>query len=104
MYAHSIFMVSKSKADQMSLLCFHCFLSPKRESLQKYVCYLNLQPKKIGNGKSKALADAAVEKVDCLCGLVGSNEKERTDINMLIFGLQHIAGSDDNIQFYTVFL
>ena len=69
-----------------------------------------------------------------MCGLVGSNEKERTDmklknacmkheianmkqeiagmnqeiadmkleINILTFGLQHFAGSDD-IQFYTVF-
>ena len=26
-YAHSIFMVPKSKADQMSLLYFHCFLT-----------------------------------------------------------------------------
>ena len=44
-YAQSIFLVTKSKADQTSLLYFHCFLSPNRESLQKYVCHLNLQPK-----------------------------------------------------------
>ena len=37
--AHSIFMEPKSKADQTSLLYFHFFLSPNRESLQKYVCH-----------------------------------------------------------------
>ena len=30
--AHSIFMGPKSKADQTSLLYFHCFLSPNRET------------------------------------------------------------------------
>ena len=38
--------------------------------------------KKIGTGKSKALADAVVEKVDFLCGLVSFNEKERTDMKV----------------------
>ena len=33
--------------------------------------------KKIGTGKSKALADAVGEEEDFLSGLVGSNEKER---------------------------
>ena len=83
-----------------------------------------------------------MEEVDFLCWLVGSNDKERTDIklenarkkqeiadiklenarkkqeiadmklekagmkieiNTLTFGLQHSAGSDDEIQFYTSF-
>ena len=38
--------------------------------------------KKIGTGKSKALADAVGEEVDFLCGLVDSNEKERTDMKL----------------------
>ena len=64
-----------------------------------------------------------------MCGFVGSNEKERTDvklenpcmkqeiadmkkqeiadmeleINTLTFGLQRFAGSDDDIRFYTSF-
>ena len=38
--------------------------------------------KKIGTGKSKALADAGVEEVDFVCGLVSSNEKERTDMKL----------------------
>ena len=79
MYAHSIFMVSKSKADQMSLLYFYCLLSPNIENLQKYVCHLNPQPKgkKTGTGKSKALADVVVEEVDFLFWLDGSSEKEK---------------------------
>ena len=40
------FYVPKSKAHRMSLLYFHCFLSPNRESLQKYICHSNLQPKR----------------------------------------------------------
>ena len=80
-----------------------------------------------GNWKSKALADAVVEEVD-LCGLVGSDEKERTDmklenacmkqeiadmmlekvgmkfeINTLTFGLQRFSCSDDDNGFYTGF-
>ena len=38
--------------------------------------------KKIGTGKSKALKDADAEEVDFLCGLVGSNEKERTTLSL----------------------
>ena len=37
------FHVPKSKASDVSII-FHCFLSPNRESLQKYICHLNLQP------------------------------------------------------------
>ena len=36
--------------------------------------------KKIGTGKSKVLADAVVEEVDILCGLLSSNEKEWNEI------------------------
>ena len=68
------------------------------------------QKEEIGTGKSNAIADAVGEEVDFLCGLVGSHEKERTDmklekacmkreiadikleINTLIFGLQSFAG------------
>ena len=45
--------------------------------------HLPLEPpakrKKIVTGKSKALANDVMEEVDFVCGLVGSNEKERTD-------------------------
>ena len=59
-------------------------LQPNRESLKKI--RLPLEPsakrKKIETGKSKALADAFVEEVDFLCGLVSFNEKERTDMKL----------------------
>ena len=60
-----------------------------------------------------------MEEVDFLCGLVCSNEKERSnmtlesahlkqeiadmklEIHLLTFGHQHFSGSDDDIQFYT---
>ena len=39
--------------------------------------------KKIGTGKSKALADVLLwKKWIFLCGLVGSSEKERTDMKL----------------------
>ena len=38
--------------------------------------------RKIGTGKSKVLADVVVEEIDFFCGLVSSNEKERTDIKL----------------------
>ena len=44
-YAHSNFVVQKSKADQMLLFYFHCFLTPSRECLQKNIGHLNLQSK-----------------------------------------------------------
>ena len=80
MYAHSIFMVPKSKAGQTSQLYFQYFLSPNSESLQK--C-LPLEPpakrKKIGTGKSKALADAVGEEVDFFVDLsVPMRRKELT--------------------------
>ena len=80
MYAHSISMVPKSKADLTSQLYFHCFLSPNRESLQKYVCQLEppAKRKEIRAGKSKALADAVVEEADFLCGPVPMRRKELT--------------------------
>ena len=81
-YAHSIFMIPKRKADQTCLLYFHCFLSPNRENLK--IC-LPLKPlakwKKIGTEKSKALADTVVEEVDILVDLL-TNEKERTDMKL----------------------
>ena len=56
-------------------------LSANREKASKNM--LTTPPakrKKIGTGESKVLADAVVEEVDFLCGLVGSNEKERTNM------------------------
>ena len=65
-------VVPKSKADQMSLLYFHCFLSPK--------IHLPLKPpakrKKIGTGISKALADVVVEEVNFSGGLVSSMRRK----------------------------
>ena len=85
----SIFMVP-SKADQTSLLYFHCFLSPNRESLQKYVCHLNLQPEgrkvELENQNPKQML--LWKKWIFLCGLVVSNAKERTDMKLEIVDMK----------------
>ena len=64
MYAHSILMVPQSKADQTSLLYFHCSQCKQRKPPK---IRLLLEPptkrKEIGTGKSKALADTIVEVV-----------------------------------------
>ena len=76
-------MVPKSKVDQISLL-YSQSSSVQTEKTTKI--RLPLEPatkrKKIGIIKSKSLADAVVEEVAFLCGLVGSNVKERTDIKL----------------------
>ena len=79
MYAHSIFMVPKSKADKTFLL-FSIASSVQAEKSQKICLPLKtlVKRKKIGTGKSKVLAQAVMEEMDFLCGLVGSNEKEGT--------------------------
>ena len=52
----------------------------------------------MGTGKSKALADAIGEEEDFLCGLVGSNKKERTDMKQEIADMkQEIADMKQEI-------
>ena len=70
------------KARQIRRSNFILFpLLPQSKLRKPKKIHLPLEPpaksKKIGTGKSKALADAVVEEVDFLCGLVGSNEKEK---------------------------
>ena len=62
----------------------------KQRSLQKYFCPSNLQPKgrQLELENQKPLADADGEEVDFLCELVGSNEKERTDMELENAGMK----------------
>ena len=54
--------------------------------------------KKSGTGKPKPQADAIVEEVDFLCGLVVSNAKERTDMKLEIVDMkQEIADMKQEI-------
>ena len=75
MYAHSIFMVPKSKPP---------LLPQSKQRKPQKIC-LPLEPpdkrKKIGTGKSKALADAVVEG-RFFVWTDSSNEKERTDMKL----------------------
>ena len=83
MYAHSIFMVPKQGRSDIPII--FPLLPQSKQKKPPEIC-LPLEPpakrKKIGTGKSKPLADAVVEEVDFLCGLVCSTEKERTDMKL----------------------
>ena len=65
-------------------IIFPLFPQSKERTTPKI--HLPLKPsserKKIGTEKSKSRADAIVEEVNFLCVLVGSNEKERTDMKL----------------------
>ena len=63
--------------------------SSKQRKLPK-ICLFEppAKRKKIETEKSKALADALVEEVDFLGGLVSSNEKERTDMKLEIVDMK----------------
>ena len=82
MYAHSFLMVPKSKAEQMSLLYFHCFLRPKRETYQKCACTCTPSQKKENWNRiiKKHLVDTVEEEVDfCVDLSIPWKRKEMTE-------------------------
>ena len=68
-YARSIFMVPKSKADQMSLIYFHCFFSPTEKASKNIATRTSNQKEENWNWIIKSPSR-------CCWGRSGSNEKE----------------------------
>ena len=76
-YAHSIFMCQKARQIRRP---YYTSIASAVQTEKAQKIRLSLEPpakrKKIGTGKSKALADAVGEEVDILCGLDDSNNIE----------------------------
>ena len=73
----------KSRADQTSLLYFIASSVQTEKATEiRLPLETPAKRKKTGTGKTKALTDAVGKEVDFLCGVVCSNEKERTDMNL----------------------